>query len=164
MPAGVRLATEYDKSIVVPRRARRRPNKIARNWSAPGQRDDLMLSTEKDPGASVVIAIPVTGGRLCTHFGHCEQFALFEADTTNRQILGSRLADPPPHQPGLLPRWLHDEGANVVIAGGMGRRAQDIFNEQGIRVVVGASGDHPESVAQAYLDGNLNLAENPCDH
>jgi predicted Fe-Mo cluster-binding NifX family protein len=123
-----------------------------------------MLSTEEDPGANVVIAIPVTGGRLCTHFGHCEQFALFEADTVNRQILGSRRADPPPHQPGLLPRWLHDEGANVVIAGGMGRRAQDIFNEQGIRVVVGASGDHPESVVQAYLDGNLNLAENPCDH
>ena len=112
----------------------------------------------------VVVAIPVTDGRLCTHFGHCEQFALFNVDVTDRQILGSRQIDPPPHQPGLLPRWLHDEGANVVIAGGMGKRAQDIFNEQGIRVVVGAAGDRPEGIVRAYLDGDLNLAENPCDH
>ena len=164
MFAGAHPATEYYKSIVMPREVRRRSNTTARNWSALSQKDDLMLSTEKEPGTSVAIAIPVTGGRLCTHFGHCERFAIFEADTANRQILGSRLVDPPPHQPGLLPRWLHDEGANVVIAGGLGRRAQDIFNEQGIRVVVGASDDDPESIVQAYLDGNLNLAENPCDH
>ena len=113
---------------------------------------------------NVVVAIPVTDGRLCAHFGHCERFAIFETNTASRQILGSRQIDPPPHQPGLLPRWLHDEGADVVIAGGMGRRAQDIFNEQGIRVVVGASDDHPESIVRAYLAGDLSLAENPCDH
>ncbi len=113
---------------------------------------------------NVIVAIPVTDGRLCAHFGHCERFGLFEVDTANRRILGSRLLDPPPHQPGLLPRWLHEEGANVVIAGGMGKRAQDIFNEQGIRVVVGATENQPESIVQAYLDGDLTLGENPCDH
>ncbi len=113
---------------------------------------------------NVVVAIPVTDGQLCAHFGHCERFGLFEVDIASRQILGSREVDPPPHQPGLLPRWLHDEGANVVIAGGMGKRAQDIFSEQGIRVVVGATEHQPESIVQAYLDGDLTLAENPCDH
>ena len=111
-----------------------------------------------------VIAIPIADGKLCSHFGHCQQFVFFEVDVATGQIHGTKHLDPPPHEPGLLPRWLHDENARVVIAGGMGKRAQDIFSEQGVEVVVGAPADRPEDVVQAYLDGKLTVAANPCDH
>lgn len=120
------------------------------------------MTTQSDE--RTVIAVPVSGGRLCSHFGHCEQFAFYEVDLPNGRIHESRHIDPPPHEPGLLPRWLHDENAHVVIAGGMGKRAQDIFREQGIQVVVGAPTDEPRRIVQSYLDGNFTPAANRCDH
>ena len=71
---------------------------------------------------------------------------------------------PPPHEPGVLPRWLSELGANIIIAGGMGRRAQDLFTENGIKVVVGAVSETPEKLAQAYLQNILVVGENCCDH
>ena len=111
-----------------------------------------------------VVVVPVADGKLCSHFGHCQQFAFFNVDMPNRRIHESRHVDPPPHEPGLLPRWLHTNSAQVVIAGGMGGQAQDLFRQQGIRVIVGAPADRPESVVQAFLDGKLSVEENPCDH
>jgi predicted Fe-Mo cluster-binding NifX family protein len=111
-----------------------------------------------------VIAIPIAGGRLCMHFGHCEQFALLDVDTAEKKLLDSRNIDPPAHEPGLLPRWLHEQGANMVIAGGMGQRAQDIFAEQGINVIVGAPAETPDSLVRSYLDGTLQSGNNTCDH
>ncbi len=123
-----------------------------------------MLSTEKDSESALVIAIPVAGGQLCMHFGHCEQFALLDVDTASKEILNSRQLAPPVHQPGVLPRWLHEQGVNLIIAGGMGRRAQNIFAEQDIRVIVGVPAGSPESVVRAYLDDKLQSGENLCDH
>jgi len=123
-----------------------------------------MASTEKRSEEVLVIAIPVAGGRLCPHFGHCEAFALVDVDTAGRQILGSRQLAPPAHEPGVLPRWLHEQGVNLVIAGGMGRRAQDIFTAQGIEVLVGAAAESPEDIVRGYLDGDLRPGENLCDH
>ncbi|NQU20527.1 MAG: ATPase [Candidatus Nealsonbacteria bacterium] len=123
-----------------------------------------MSSTEKDSKIALVIAIPVVGGRLCMHFGHCEQFVLLDVDTAGKEILNSRNIDPPPHEPGLLPRWLHDQGVNLVIAGGMGGRAQGIFADSGIEVIVGAPAEPPESIVRSYLDGKLQPGENICDH
>ena len=97
-----------------------------------------MSSSDKDSNSMQIIAIPIVEGRLCMHFGHCEQFALLDVNTAQRTILNTRQIDPPPHEPGLLPRWLHEQGVNLVIAGGMGGRAQAIFAEQRIEVIVGA--------------------------
>lgn len=110
------------------------------------------------------IAIPVVDGKLCMHFGHCEQFALVDVDETKQEIMGTQMLTPPPHEPGVLPRWLHEQGANVIIAGGMGQRAQSLFGENGIKVVVGASGDAPEALAARYLAGTLVSGANACDH
>jgi ATP-binding protein involved in chromosome partitioning len=110
------------------------------------------------------IAVPVADGRLCLHFGHCEQFALLEADTGTQTVRDSRLLTPPPHEPGVLPRWLHEQGATVILAGGMGRRAQELFAQQGIEVVVGAPPDAPQALAERYLRGQLTAGENVCDH
>lgn len=110
------------------------------------------------------IAIPVADGELCMHFGHCEQFALIEVDAENKTVVKTEMATPPPHEPGVLPRWLHEQGADVIIAGGMGQRAQAVFAHNGIKVVVGAAGGGPEAIASQYLSGALVTGQNVCDH
>jgi predicted Fe-Mo cluster-binding NifX family protein len=110
------------------------------------------------------IAIPVVNGKLCAHFGHCECFELLDVDPESCKILTSSRVDSPPHQPGLLPPWLAGRGVNLVIAGGMGFRAQQLFTAQGIEVLVGAPADSPTDLVQAYLDGKLEAGDNLCDH
>lgn len=119
----------------------------------------------KQTGESIMkIAIPIADGKLCAHFGHCEQFALIEIDQQARKIVESQMLTPPPHEPGVLPRWLHEQGANMIIAGGMGQRAQSLFAENGIKVSVGASGETPEAIVKAYMAGTLKTGKNICDH
>ncbi len=108
------------------------------------------------------IAIPTAQGKLCAHFGHCETFAMVEVE--GRDILGTEQLDPPPHEPGVLPRWLAEQGANVIIAGGMGQRAQALFTQQGIEVVVGAAPEAPEKLVENWLEGRLETGQNACDH
>jgi len=110
------------------------------------------------------IAIPTVAGVLCQHFGHCEQFALCDVDVENRTILKTTMVTPPPHEPGLLPTWLHEQGADVIIAGGMGSRAQELFAGKGIHVVTGASPEAPEKIVGQYLRGELATGANVCDH
>jgi len=114
--------------------------------------------------ATMKIAIPVADGRLCMHFGHCEQFALVEVDETGKTVIATHYLTPPPHEPGVLPRWLHEQGANVIVAGGMGQRAQGLFAQNGIKVVVGAQGGTPEEIATSYLRNTLEVGQNVCDH
>jgi ATP-binding protein involved in chromosome partitioning len=110
------------------------------------------------------IAIPIAQGQLSLHFGHCEQFALVSVNDADKTVGGVEYFTPPPHEPGVLPRWLHEHGANVIIAGGMGQRAQGLFQQNGIEVVVGAAAASPEDIVQAYLAGTLESGDNVCDH
>jgi len=110
------------------------------------------------------IAVPTAEGRLCSHFGHCEQFALFDVDADSKTILKTTMVVPPPHEPGLLPKWLQEQGADVIIAGGMGSRAQELFLGKGIKVVTGASQEVPAKVVADYLTGALKTGSNVCDH
>jgi ATP-binding protein involved in chromosome partitioning len=112
----------------------------------------------------MTIAIPTTEGRLHEHFGGSTRFALVQADPAQRKILGIRTVTAPPHAPGLFPRWLHEQGANVVIAGGIGRRALDLFAQQGIAVRAGQAGATIEELAHAYLNGQLLNAPEGCAH
>jgi len=98
------------------------------------------------------------------HFGHCEKFALLDVDKQAKKILGRKDVDSPPHQPGLLPPWLAEQGVNLVIAGGMGQRALQIFQSHGIQVLVGASPEAPERIVGEYLAGTLKSGGNVCDH
>jgi len=108
------------------------------------------------------VAIPLANGKLAMHFGHCEQFAIIEVDGT--EIKSTETLIPPQHEPGVLPKWLNEKGANVIISGGMGQRAQNLFTQSGIKVVVGASADTPESIVRSFIDGNLQTGDNICDH
>ena len=110
------------------------------------------------------IAIPLANGKLAMHFGHCERFALVDVDATEKKIVSREDIEAPPHEPGLLPPWLAERGANVIIAGGMGQRAQNLFAQQGIQVVVGAPAESPENLVANFLAGTLQAGENICDH
>ncbi|MBN2294531.1 MAG: NifB/NifX family molybdenum-iron cluster-binding protein [Pirellulales bacterium] len=112
----------------------------------------------------MIIAVPVVEGILCMHFGHCEHFALVDVDISSNRVSDTKYVAPPPHAPGVLPGWLSEQGAKVIIAGGMGQRAQAIFAQHGIKVVVGAPAGTPEDIAQTYLDGKLEVGQNVCDH
>ena len=52
----------------------------------------------------------------------------------------------------------------MIIAGGMGQRAQALFSEHGIEVVIGAPAETPENLVNSYLAGTLKSGENVCDH
>jgi ATP-binding protein involved in chromosome partitioning len=85
-------------------------------------------------------------------------------DVTSGTPVKTALVTPPPHEPGLLPRWLHEQGATVIIAGGMGQRAHQLFAQSDIKVVVGAPADTAENLVTAYLSGTLVSGQNACDH
>jgi ATP-binding protein involved in chromosome partitioning len=109
-------------------------------------------------------AVPVTGGMMSPHFGHCEQFALFDVDEQKKEITKKELVNSPGHQPGLLPEWLAAQGVSLVISGGMGSRAQALFQQNGIGVVIGALESNPEEAVLSYLQGGLATGDNICDH
>jgi predicted Fe-Mo cluster-binding NifX family protein len=110
------------------------------------------------------IAVPTVQGRLCTHFGHCAQFCFVEVDGQNR-ITGQQMLTPPPHEPGVLPKWLAENNVNVILAGGMGVRAQELLAQSGVKVVTGVQGNlTPEEAVTAYLNGTLQTGANACSH
>jgi predicted Fe-Mo cluster-binding NifX family protein len=110
------------------------------------------------------IAIPLTDGRLDRHFGHCEKFALVDVDPATKEITATSEAEAPEHQPGLLPPWLKERGADLIIAGGMGSRAHSLFQAASIEVLTGAPAESADTIVRQYLDGNLITGENACDH
>lgn len=110
------------------------------------------------------LAIPMADGKVASHFGHCSHFVLYDVDPTTRKIVGKEVIPSPGHQPGFLPAWLAEEGVSVIVAKGMGSRAQAFFRENRIEVVVGALGDEPEKLALDYVNGQLVIGDNICDH
>ena len=108
------------------------------------------------------IAIPLENGILCSHFGHCQQFAII--DIQNNIISSETLVDPPPHEPGLLPKWLKEKGVTDVIAGGMGQRAINLFVKEKINVFVGAQLKSYKDLANDVLNNSLVAGANYCDH
>ncbi len=108
------------------------------------------------------IALPTANGQLAMHFGHCEKFVI--ADIENNEIVKQEELVPPPHEPGLLPKWLGDLNVNIILAGGMGTRAQDLFTANNIKVIVGLPADDIDSLIKDYMADKLISGENVCDH
>lgn len=108
------------------------------------------------------IAVPTVGGNLCMHFGHCETFAIFQI--ADNKIASCENLTPPPHEPGVLPAWLAGMQVDVILAGGMGQRAQSLFAQNNIKVVTGAPTHVATAVVDAYLNNTLVTGANSCDH
>ena len=110
-----------------------------------------------------LIAIPANNGVLSMHFGHCAYFALYHV--IDNKVVKTSMLNAPPHEPGLLPKWLKERGANVIIAGGMGQMAIDLFTKQNIEVLVGVSSNKGiDEVVADYLEGKISGGGNLCDH
>ncbi|MDD3630718.1 MAG: NifB/NifX family molybdenum-iron cluster-binding protein [Bacteroidales bacterium] len=108
------------------------------------------------------IAIPLENGVLSQHFGHCQTFAIVNVE--NDTITEIKEIVPPDHVPGLYPKWIAQIGVTDVIAGGMGQKAIELFNQQKINVFVGAPVKTAEELVIDFLNNNLNLNANYCDH
>ncbi|WP_291636526.1 NifB/NifX family molybdenum-iron cluster-binding protein [Clostridium sp.] len=105
------------------------------------------------------IAIASDGKNVSGHFGFCEGFTIYEVEegkSTNKDFVPN-----PGHKPGFLPVFLKDLNVNLLIAGGMGATAQNLFNEKGIELVVGAQGFN-EDVLQKYINGELKSTGSVC--
>ncbi|MCR5665206.1 MAG: NifB/NifX family molybdenum-iron cluster-binding protein [Eubacterium sp.] len=105
------------------------------------------------------IAVSCNGNQIWAHFGHCENFMIY--DEEGGKIVGEESVANPGHRPGFLPNFLADRGVNVMISGGMGGGAVDIFNSRNVEVILGAQGDAREAV-EAYLRGELKSTGSIC--
>lgn len=108
------------------------------------------------------IAIPTIEGNLCQHFGHCQVFSVFTVE--DKKIVAEEALTPPPHEPGVLPRWLSEQQVEVIISGGMGQRAQQLFADSGIKTIVGVQAMPAKEAVEQYLTGSLLSGTNFCDH
>ncbi len=109
------------------------------------------------------VAIPVENGIVSSHFGHAQQFAF--VDIKNGKSAGMEFKQSPIHEPGVLPKWLKDQGATHVICGGIGARAVELLVANNIDVIAGITGRSPEESALDLASGKLSGVNGPtCDH
>ncbi len=95
------------------------------------------------------------------HFGHCQEFAFIKVE--GEKVITKEYLKAPPHQPGLLPKFLGEKSAHVIISGGMGARAIELFKAQNIEVILGASGSIEENLKE-YTKGLLESSGSACSH
>lgn len=102
-------------------------------------------------------------GQISQHFGRCPYYLIVDVD--GHEIRKTDSVNNPyynSHVPGMVPQFISEQGANVMIAGGMGPRAIDMFTSLGIEAVSGATGN-VGNILQAYLRGDITGAE-ACGH
>ncbi len=105
------------------------------------------------------VALPVEEGAVCPHFGHAPHFLV--VDLQDGKDAGRQLLENPGHTPGSIPKWLAGLGTHVVVAGGIGARAAELFAENGITLISGISGP-AEDVLAAFAAGRLESAGTLC--
>lgn len=105
------------------------------------------------------IAISTDNGKVAQHFGRCAQYTIVEIE--DNKIQTKETIDNPGHAPGALPKFLDSKGCDLIIAGGMGRRAQGFFKEFNIDWIIGVQGDI-DCVIEDYINGKLESGESLC--
>lgn len=108
------------------------------------------------------IAVTYDDGNIFQHFGHTEQFKVYEVE--NGQIISAQVISTNGSGHGALATLLADLQVDTLICGGIGAGAQNALAQAGIKLYGGAAGSADEAVA-ALLAGKL--AFNPdvhCSH
>ena len=109
------------------------------------------------------IAVPVVDGYLSSHFGHCQYF--FIANVVDGVINQTSEEIPPPHAPGVIPQWLQKHQVDVVLVGGVGQKALNLFRQYEIKPVIGVpSNKTPQELVEDYLKDELISGVNQCSH
>jgi len=107
------------------------------------------------------VAIATDGNMVAGHFGRCQEYTTYQVE--DGQVSGRMVVPNPGHEPGFLPRYLAGMGVKVIMAGGMGPRAQALFDEAGIQTVVGVTGP-VDDVIRAFAAGQLQGGDSLCRH
>lgn len=107
------------------------------------------------------IAIATENKAVCQHFGHCPEYTLYTIEGI--EIREKEVIPNPGHKPNFLPGYLQELGVDVIIAGGMGVKAQKLFAEAGINAILGIAGP-TEQVAEQYVEGALQEGVSTCEH
>ena len=107
-------------------------------------------------------AIPTLNNEITAHFGHCDKFAIVE--TTDNKITNEEIVSPPVHQPGSYPKFLAEKGVDVIIAGGMGQKAQVLFTQNNIKVHLGVITGTARKLVEDHINNQLITGGNLCDH
>lgn len=105
------------------------------------------------------IAIATDSGMVAQHFGRCPNYTIF--DLEGEKITSKVEIPNPGHSTGYIPKYLHEQNVNVIISGGMGRRAIDLFNQFDIEPIVGVTGTIDNCIKD-ILDGTLKGGESLC--
>ncbi len=98
---------------------------------------------------------------VSSHFGRCPFYIIVDVDDDEVKDVQS-VVNPffESHQPGQVPEFIRNQNVDVMVSGGMGRRAISLFDQHGISVATGAMGT-VEDALTGYLDGNLRDS-GPC--
>jgi predicted Fe-Mo cluster-binding NifX family protein len=105
------------------------------------------------------IAISTDENFVSAHFGRCPSYTI--VDIENNQIVNKEIIDNPGHQPGFIPQFLHQKNVDCIICGGMGSRAASLFEEFGIKTIVGITGQINETI-EKFLKNELKSSNNTC--
>ncbi len=123
----------------------------------------LQSNIEKLKGDKIMkIVIPSAENKLCGHFGHCEYFTFVEVNPKTKEILNIEKKVPEEGISCQSANWLATQGANVVLAGGMGGRPMAIFAQNGVKIVAGCPELDIEEVVTKFLNDTLVTGENAC--
>ncbi|MFX1451141.1 MAG: NifB/NifX family molybdenum-iron cluster-binding protein [Promethearchaeota archaeon] len=107
----------------------------------------------------MIIAICSDSGTVSPHFGRAPEFTFVTIE--NNKVVGKKVLQNPGHEVGSIPKFVYEQGAKWMIAGGMGHRALNFFDQYGIEVIMGVSGKI-DDVIQKILDGTLEGGESLC--
>ena len=107
------------------------------------------------------IAVTYENGDVFQHFGHTEEFKVYEV--TDGKIVNSEIISSNGNGHGALAGLLGENRIDVLICGGIGGGAQAALQERGIELCAGASGDADKAV-EAYLKGELVNSGVNCNH
>jgi len=108
----------------------------------------------------MIIAISADKDQVSMHFGRCEKYVLF--DVKDKEIINKKEVENPGHQPFFLPKFLAEKGVNILITGGIGPRAINLFNGLNIKVISNVEGK-VEDIIKEYLKGKINEKLEPCE-
>lgn len=123
----------------------------------------IMESYKTEKGENIMrIAVTYENGKIFQHFGHTEQFKVY--DVENNIIVSSQVLDTNGSGHGALAGILKALDVDVLICGGIGGGAQTALAQAGIKLYGGVSGSADNAV-NALLGGILDF--NPdvkCNH
>ena len=123
----------------------------------------LQTNIEKLKGDKIMkIVIPSADEKLCGHFGHCEYFTFVEINPETKEIISIEKKVPEEGISCQSASWIATQGANIILAGGMGGRPMAIFAQNGVKVITGCPELEIKTVVNQFLNDSLATGENSC--